>query len=65
MRLILCTLILMTSWNAMSQTATVTGTVIDNGAKQPVVGAKIIFSDKHKAYSDYDGNYSINARHFI
>jgi len=51
----------MTSWNAMSQTATVTGTVIDNGAKQPVVGAKIIFSDKHKAYSDYDGNYSINA----
>ena len=44
----------------MSQTSTVTGTITDNVAKQPVVGAKIIFSDNHKAYSDYDGNYTIN-----
>ena len=45
----------------MSQNATVTRSVTDNVHKQPVVGAKIIFSYKHKAYSDYDGNYSINA----
>lgn len=50
----------MTSWVSMSQTSTVTGTVTDNVAKQPVVGAKIIFSESHKAYSDYDGNYVIN-----
>lgn len=51
----------MTSWITMSQSATVTGKVIDNITNQPVVGAKIIFSDKYKAYSDYDGNYTINA----
>lgn len=60
MKTIFSILILMTSWVSMSQTSTVTGTVTDNVAKQPVVGAKIIFSESHKAYSDYDGNYVIN-----
>ena len=60
MKTIFFILILLTSWTALSQSSIVTGTVTDNVAKQPVVGAKIIFSDKHKAYSDYDGNYTIN-----
>ena len=45
---------------AFSQTATVSGVVTDNGAKQPVVGAKIVLSPDHKAISDFDGNYSIS-----
>ncbi len=42
-----------------AQVATVSGKVTDNATSQPVVGAKIIFSDNHKAISDYDGNYTI------
>lgn len=41
------------------ETATVSGKVIDNLAKQPIVGAKVVLSGKYKALSDYDGNYSI------
>ncbi len=42
-----------------AQVATVSGKVTDNATSQPVVGAKIIFSDNHKAISDFDGNYTI------
>jgi len=42
-----------------AQTATVSGTVTDNGAKDPVVGAKIILSPKLRAISDFDGDYTI------
>ncbi|MCH2231057.1 MAG: TonB-dependent receptor [Crocinitomicaceae bacterium] len=60
MKAILFILAAIISCSAVSQTATVSGVVTDNVAKQPVVGAKVIFSDKYKAYSDYDGNYTIN-----
>lgn len=42
-----------------AQTATVTGKVTDNITNQPVVGAKIFYSDQYRAISDFDGNYSI------
>ena len=45
---------------SFAQDATVGGRVMDNVAKQPVVGAKIIISSKYKAISDYDGYYSIS-----
>ncbi|MDX2360380.1 MAG: TonB-dependent receptor plug domain-containing protein [Crocinitomicaceae bacterium] len=59
MKLILFVLTTIVSCASFAQTATVSGKVTDNGANQPVVGAKIIFSDAYKAYSDYDGNYTI------
>ncbi len=42
-----------------AQTATVHGSVTDNVAKQPVVGAKIVLSSTLKAISDFDGNYTL------
>lgn len=45
---------------AQAQLATVRGKVTDNGAKQPVVGAKVMLgSTTYRAISDYDGNYEI------
>mgnify|MGYP003667167896 FL=1 len=44
---------------SLSQVATVSGTVTDNTAKMPVVGAKIILSPMLRAISDLDGNYTI------
>ncbi|HIP31699.1 MAG TPA: TonB-dependent receptor [Crocinitomicaceae bacterium] len=59
MKSILFLITLTTSLFSFSQTATVSGKVIDNAAKQPVVGAKVILSPKHRAISDLDGNYII------
>jgi hypothetical protein len=59
MRFLLFTLSLLCFSSAFTQTATVSGTVTDNVTKQPVIGAKIILSPKHRAISDYDGKYSI------
>jgi len=44
---------------SFSQVATVSGTVTDNTAKMPVVGAKVILSPTLRAISDLDGNYTI------
>ena len=52
-------LALTTTFFSYSQQATVSGTVTDNSAKMPVVGAKIILTPKLRAISDLDGNYSI------
>ncbi len=41
------------------QNAVVSGTVTDNVAKQPVVGAKIILGDQFKAITNLDGKYEI------
>jgi len=41
------------------QTSNVTGKVTDNVTNQPVVGAKVFYSDQYRAISDYDGNYTI------
>lgn len=59
MKLIAFFLAFATTFISFSQQATVSGTVTDNSAKMPVVGAKIILSPKHRAISDLDGNYSI------
>jgi len=59
MRLLLSIFLLVFIGTANAQVATVSGKVTDNATSQPVVGAKIIFSDNHKAISDYDGNYTI------
>ena len=37
----------------------VSGKVTDNITNQPVVGAKVFYSDTHRAISDFDGNYTI------
>jgi len=42
-----------------AQTAVLKGSVTDNVTKKPVVGAKIIFSEKYRVYSDSDGNFEI------
>lgn len=44
---------------SFAQTAKVTGKVTDNITNQPVVGAKVFYSDQYRAISDFDGNYSI------
>jgi len=44
---------------SFSQTANVVGKVTDNITNQPVVGAKVYFSDQYRAISDFDGNYTI------
>lgn len=44
---------------AFSQTSEVKGKVIDNGARQPVVGAKVTINSKYRALSDVDGSYTI------
>ena len=59
MKSLLSILVVISSFTAISQVATVSGKVTDNGAKQPVVGAKIILSPEHRAISDFDGNYTI------
>lgn len=60
MKFIILFLAITTTFFSFSQqVATVSGTVTDNSAKMPVVGAKIILSPKHRAISDLDGNYSI------
>jgi outer membrane receptor for ferrienterochelin and colicin len=43
----------------MSQVATVTGKVVDNVTKQPVVGAKLMLSPQMRTLSDPDGNYEL------
>jgi hypothetical protein len=50
---------LLVSLQSFSQVGTLSGTVTDNGAKEPVVGAKIVISPKLRAISDFDGNYTI------
>ena len=45
---------------SFGQTAKVTGKVTDNITNQPVVGAKVFYSDQHRAISDFDGNYTIS-----
>ncbi|MCR9173917.1 MAG: TonB-dependent receptor [bacterium] len=42
-----------------AQTGTLSGTITDNVSKQPVVGAKIVFSSQFRAITDYDGKYTI------
>lgn len=59
MKSLLLILILASSFSLVAQTATVSGVVTDNIAKEPIVGAKIIMSPKYRAISDYDGKYEI------
>ena len=47
------------SIKASAQVATVSGKVVDNVTKQPVVGAKLMFSPQLRTLSDPDGNYEI------
>ncbi len=42
-----------------AQKGTLSGTITDNVSKQPVVGAKVVFSTEFRAITDYDGNYTI------
>lgn len=42
-----------------AQNGTLSGTITDNVSKQPVVGAKVVFSTQFRAITDYDGNYTI------
>lgn len=49
--------ILLCASTALAQTAIVTGTITDQVTQQPVVGAKVIFSQELKTLTDFDGNY--------
>lgn len=53
---VLVSLFAITSWG---QSGTLTGTITDNVSKEPVVGAKVVFSSKYRAITNYDGEYSI------
>lgn len=59
MKLLLLIFTLTGSLSLIAQTATVSGIVTDNGAKEPVVGAKVVISPKHRAITDFDGKYEI------
>ena len=59
MKLFLGIYFLLLSFTIGAQTATVIGKVTENLKKQPVAGAKIIFSEDFKAITDFDGNYTI------
>ena len=56
---------LLVSLQSFSQVGMLSGTVTDNGAKEPVVGAKIVISPKLRAISDFDGNYTIKNVPFV
>lgn len=47
------------SLQLLAQSATVQGSVVDNITKQPVIGAKVVFSDQLKVITDYDGRYTL------
>jgi len=59
MRAILVVLASFLAVASYAQNGTLTGTITDNVSKQPVVGAKIVFSSQFRAITDYDGNYTI------
>lgn len=59
MRLLLSFFVFCFASTVLSQVTSVTGKVTDNLTNQPVVGAKIFYSDQYRAISDFDGNYSI------
>lgn len=59
MKFIFSLIVLGVGFIAQSQVTDVTGKVLDNATNQPVVGAKIFYSDEFRAFSDYDGNYLI------
>src|SRR3989338_8455155 len=60
MKYFLLLVLVCSTYFAQAQLATVRGKVTDNGAKQPVVGAKVMLgSSDHRAISDYDGNYEM------
>lgn len=61
MKFILFFVSILASTAVFSQTnATVKGKVIETNTKEPVVGAKIVFSETFKVKSDFEGNYVIN-----
>lgn len=59
MRVILLLLVVLVSFNGMSQIATVSGNITDDMTKQPVVGAKVSLNGTYRAISDPDGKYTI------
>ncbi|XOV67325.1 MAG: TonB-dependent receptor [Fluviicola sp.] len=59
MKAILVVLASFLTMASYAQKGTLTGTITDNVSKQPVVGAKVVFSSQFRAITDYDGNYTI------
>ncbi len=59
MKAILVVLVSLFASVSFGQSGTLTGTITDNVTKQPVVGAKVVFSSKFRAITDYDGKYTI------
>lgn len=59
MKFLLLSVLLGLALVSLGQTSNVSGKVTDNITNQPVVGAKIYFSEQYRAISDFDGNYQI------
>ena len=59
MKAILVVLVSFFAFVSFGQSGTLTGIITDNVSKQPVVGAKVIFSSKFRAFTDHDGKYTI------
>ena len=59
MRLLLSFIFVSALSISFGQTSNVSGKVTDNLTNQPIVGAKVFYSDEYRAISDYDGNYAI------
>lgn len=59
MKAILVVLVSFLTMASYAQKGTLSGTITDNVSKQPVVGAKVVFSSQFRAITDFDGNYTI------
>ncbi|GAB5416137.1 MAG: TonB-dependent receptor [Crocinitomicaceae bacterium] len=59
MKAILVVLVSLFASASFGQSGTLMGTIMDNVTKQPVVGAKVVFSSEFRAITDYDGKYTI------
>lgn len=59
MKAILVVLSTLFALQVSAQSGTLSGTITDNVSKQPVVGAKVVFSNQFRAITDYDGKYTI------
>ena len=59
MKAILVVLASLLALTSQAQNGTLTGSITDNVSKQPVVGAKIVFSSEFRAITNYDGVYTI------
>ncbi len=60
MKLFLSIILLSFSLHSFAQNGNVTGRVMDNSSKLPIIGARVILNAKYKALSDEEGKYVVS-----